>query len=339
MKEQTNEVVQTVENQAVTGTVDKGVLHALVGRVRGAFQSAIDVAYCPSSEPFKGASRRFYEALDGLSSVIDAIGVGAPLASATARTLDYLIADNAEVPFIAINFVGDDPDEFEQLASWALPVDEASREELELLVIGAVTAANESGQRTASGLLMACAAHCRTRRNDGPMTDTQTLAYDRLVKAAARAAGEVHASKPVPDVHFALAASAREFAQSNAIARVGDVVETKWGDWKSSHRVRVTAVGAHLVSRWDVDRKDFIAGFAMNYTAERLRKDGTSAERSAGCGICLTNLRTDDGQEWDQGGRGHEEMGFNHAGLSWLIDSASPRLRAPGFDNENASVA
>lgn len=155
-------------------------------------------------------------------------------------------------------------------------------------------------------------------------SDNQREEYYRLLK-------ESNEKKPTlgGDVNLLLAESARDYARRNAVAGVGDLVETIWGDWKGPHKVRVTAVGAHLVCRYSDDLKDWVVGFAMNYSAERLRKDGSSIERGEGMGICLDNLRTADGKEWAEGGRWNEEAGFNHAGLSWMIGSAYPRVRAP----------
>ena len=107
------------------------------------------------------------------------------------------------------------------------------------------------------------------------------------------------------------------FIRRNAVAVVGDIVETTWVGWKRPQSVRITHVGAHLVCRFDDALKDWSAGFAMEYYAERLRKDGTSKERHKGAAICLRNLRTLGGNTWEIGGRWTEEFGFNHAGLSW----------------------
>ncbi|MGF6440091.1 hypothetical protein [Paraburkholderia youngii] len=101
-----------------------------------------------------------------------------------ALALDYHIADNSTPPFIGI--VLDDDDRATRVF-WDLPTNEEERADLELLVIGAVRAANESGKTTLSGLLSAAATHCRTRRVDTPMTPLNQRVYDRLVAAAAEA--------------------------------------------------------------------------------------------------------------------------------------------------------
>ncbi len=124
-------------------------------------------------------------------------------------------------------------------------------------------------------------------------------------------------SVPDDDIDAVLAAAAKAYADKHAIAAVGDVVETTWGTWKRPQKVRITSVGAHLVCRYDDLAKDWAVGFAMNYTAHRLMKDGTLKERSEGHGIYLSNLQTDDGRTWFRNGRWNQEEGFNHGGLSW----------------------
>lgn len=123
------------------------------------------------------------------------------------------------------------------------------------------------------------------------------------------------------NIDTALHTAARKHIAKSAIVKVGDIVTTTWGGWKRPQRVRITHVGAHLVCRYDPALKDWVAGFAMNYVAERLRADGSSKER-AGMGIYLHNLITVEGATWNAAPSGipreqHEEAGFNHAGLSW----------------------
>jgi hypothetical protein len=119
------------------------------------------------------------------------------------------------------------------------------------------------------------------------------------------------------DIDAILREQALAFIAANAVVAVGDTVTTTWAGWKKPKRVRISSVGAHLVCRFDDGLHAWVAGYSMEYCAERLRKDGTSKERDGG-GICLTNLQTDDGQWWATGGRWREELGFNHAGLSWV---------------------
>lgn len=122
------------------------------------------------------------------------------------------------------------------------------------------------------------------------------------------------------DLNAILGREAKVYIKKHAIVAPGDIVTTTWGDWKKPRRVRVYRVGAHLVCRYDEELRDWRIGFAMNYCAERLRKDGTSAERAPGMGICLSNITTEGGKTWadaQDGRRLHEERGFNHAGLSW----------------------
>ena len=107
-------------------------------------------------------------------------------------SLDYVIADNAETPFVGI--VRDDDDRA-TLVSWDLPTGEAERDDLELLVIGAVQAANDSGASTMAGLLAACATHCNSRRVDDAMTPVQQRVHDGVVAAAARI-GAVQPGEP-----------------------------------------------------------------------------------------------------------------------------------------------
>jgi hypothetical protein len=118
-------------------------------------------------------------------------------------------------------------------------------------------------------------------------------------------------------IDSALKQAAENFIKTNAIAAVGDIVETKWGDWKRPQKVRLYHVGAHLVCRYLESKKNWEAGFAMTYCAERLRKDGSSKEISEGSGICLSSFKTEHGKSWETGGKWNEELGFNHFGLSW----------------------
>lgn len=96
-------------------------------------------------------------------------------------SLDYFIADNAEVPHVGICL---DDEARSSLVQWDLPEDDEERSNLELLIIGVVNAANDSGETTVSGLLTAGAAHCSSRIVGCLMTQEQQKVYDRLVAAA-----------------------------------------------------------------------------------------------------------------------------------------------------------
>lgn len=123
-------------------------------------------------------------------------------------------------------------------------------------------------------------------------------------------------------LNASLACEAAAYIKRHAIAKPGDIVTTTWVGWKKPRKVRIYHVGAHLVCRYKKDAGDWIIGFALEYNAQRLRKDGTSAESHKDGGICLNNFTTDDGRQWDEAPEGtpqnnHEERGFNHVGLSW----------------------
>jgi hypothetical protein len=129
-------------------------------------------------------------------------------------------------------------------------------------------------------------------------------------------------------------ARALVFAEANRIAQVGDIVETTWGGWKKPRRVRITKIGATLIADWSNDRGFFI-DFEMTYVAHRIRKDGSSLEREPTSGICLGNLKTDDGREWVDRCRKVERPNnarwFNHTALSWRLgDTPAPQPRAEG---------
>ncbi|KVV40959.1 hypothetical protein WT27_13635 [Burkholderia territorii] len=113
---------------------------------------------------------------------IEASGRTVDMAIAEATTsLDYFIADNAGAPHLGVCLAAADRP---VLARWDLPAGEDERSSLELLVIGAVNAANASGEVTVSGRLTAAATHCRTRSVDSVMTQRQRSVYRSLVAAA-----------------------------------------------------------------------------------------------------------------------------------------------------------
>lgn len=123
-----------------------------------------------------------------------------------------------------------------------------------------------------------------------------------------------------------VADQALAFAEANRLVSVGDIVETTWGGWKKPRRVRVTKIGATLIADWAKDRGFFI-DFEMTYVAHRIRKDGSSMEREPTSGICLGNLKTDDGREWVDRCRKVERPNnarwFNHTALSWKLDDST----------------
>jgi|GEM_PF-4165853 len=115
---------------------------------------------------------------------------------------------------------------------------------------------------------------------------------------------------------------ALDYARYHQIAKVGDIVETTWGGWKKPRRVRITSVGATLIADWSPER-GFFTDFEMTYVAHRIRKDGSSMERVLDSGICLANLRAEDGREWaDRSRSGLNARWFNHTALSWRLDMA-----------------
>lgn len=144
--------------------------------------------------------------------------------------LDYIIADNAAVPFVGI---GLQDDEGATLVSWDLPVDEAARGEIELLVMGSVDAANESGETTVSGLLTVCATHCRTRRFDGAMTVLQQVVYDRLLATAG-------ADRKLPDLVNEYLIFSQSEAEAATIREGFWSNEHGWGDFRNATRFKTS---------------------------------------------------------------------------------------------------
>lgn len=117
---------------------------------------------------------------------------------------------------------------------------------------------------------------------------------------------------------------ALEYARDNRLADVGDVVETTWAGWKKPRKVRITKIGAHLIADW-AEGRGFFIDFDMTYVAHRIRKDGSSTEREQTGGICLNNLRTDDGRVWqDRSLTSRNAKWFNHTALSWKLDIPTP---------------
>ena len=82
-------------------------------------------------------------------------------AKATVGRLNYFIADNAATPQIGV--FEDGEDDAIVVATWELPKGEEDRDSLELLVIGAVEAANQGPTASLADRLARGAAHCATR--------------------------------------------------------------------------------------------------------------------------------------------------------------------------------
>lgn len=127
-----------------------------------------------------------------------------------------------------------------------------------------------------------------------------------------------------------IGAKALAYAAANKIASPGDTVEITWSG-KKPRKVRIVAVGAHLVAAWSKER-GFYLDFEMTYTAHRLRKDGSSAERIPESGICLSRLTAADGRTWQdratlENARDRATW-FNHCALSWELEAA-PGYRKP----------
>ena len=104
-------------------------------------------------------------------------------AKATVGRLNYFIADNASTPHIGV--FEDGEDDAVVVTAWELPDSEEDRDSLELLVIGAVEAANQGPTASLADRLARGAAHCATRQA-GAMTPIQQMVHDGLIAAAAK---------------------------------------------------------------------------------------------------------------------------------------------------------
>ena len=98
------------------------------------------------------------------------------------QRLDYSIADNAISSHIAVV----DGSKGSTLATFPLPSNEEDRTHMELLIIGAVEAANSAQEPNLERLLIRAATHCSTRRVEG-MTPMQEALHRGLIEAAAKA--------------------------------------------------------------------------------------------------------------------------------------------------------
>lgn len=131
-------------------------------------------------------------------------------------------------------------------------------------------------------------------------------------------------AKLTEDLRAEIGMKALAYAAANKIASPGDMVETKWAGLKKPRKVRVVAVGAHLISGWSQER-GFYLGFEMTYTAHRVRRDGSCAERVPQSGICLSSLTATDGRAWRDSAFlesfQDRTTWFNHCALSWELEA------------------
>lgn len=110
-----------------------------------------------------------------------------------------------------------------------------------------------------------------------------------------------------------------EYAAKNTIVRYGEIVETRWADWKKPHKVKIDKIGAALsVHSWRIVNgrkryKKHVASFAMYYYAMRLTADGSPKDK-AGQGIVLGNFKKADGQIW----QATDEV-LNHVAYHWRL--------------------
>ena len=96
------------------------------------------------------------------------------------QKLDYVIADNSEIPHISIV-----DHEGTTVVSWPLPQNDEERSHLELLIIGAVSAANAAKTRQLYRLLTIAATHCMHRGWE--MSHIHKAAHSTLIAAAVQA--------------------------------------------------------------------------------------------------------------------------------------------------------
>jgi len=92
---------EAAQEDAESG-IDVEVLHFLLDKVRGAHSAAINVAYCPSSEPFKQAQKAFTSALETLRNTLSMLS--APTAAVSAAPSGEVERD---AMFKLSNFVAD----------------------------------------------------------------------------------------------------------------------------------------------------------------------------------------------------------------------------------------
>jgi hypothetical protein len=97
------------------------------------------------------------------------------------QRLDYAIANNASTPYVAVV-----DSEGNSLVTFPLPPNSKERAHMELLIIGAVQAANDAQESNLDRLLIRAATHCASRRITG-MTPMQEAVHRALIEAAAKA--------------------------------------------------------------------------------------------------------------------------------------------------------
>ncbi len=103
-----------------------------------------------------------------------------------------------------------------------------------------------------------------------------------------------------------------EFAIKNKKAKIGEIVETIWGNWKKPQKVKIYEIEGCISTK--SGSNDCIP--TITYNALRLKKDGTPKDK-IGCGICLTNFKTENGIEWKR-----IDQPINHVGLHFSIPNS-----------------
>lgn len=106
--------------------------------------------------------------------------------------------------------------------------------------------------------------------------------------------------------------------KSPSLVKCGDIVTTKWGDWKKPHQAKIYEVGVEIVDlnltfgeREKLGIKGWL-GVRYYYYANRINNYG---EPIGVKGIVLNNFITDNGEVWQKVG-----ATFNHQGLSFTIE-------------------
>lgn len=106
--------------------------------------------------------------------------------------------------------------------------------------------------------------------------------------------------------------------KSPSIVKCGDIVTTKWGDWKQPHQVKIYEVGVEIVDlnltfgeREKLGIKGWM-GVEYYYYANRINNYG---EPIGIKGIVLNNFITDNGEVWSKTG-----LTFNHQGLCFTLE-------------------
>jgi len=118
--------------------------------------------------------------------------------------------------------------------------------------------------------------------------------------------------------------SLREFVFKYApmpMAKCGEIVTTKWGDWKRPHKVKIYEVGVEIINlnltigeRKRLGLEGWL-GLELYYYADRVNDKG---EPTGVTGAVLTNFTTDSGKQWQKIGQS-----FNNCGLSFQLAEIS----------------